>query len=160
MLAKRRILASGIRRAGGPGRPEPGADPVHGAPPPGIPPLDSIDLQALPEMDFMTLDLREIPASNPFAGKGFDVIVLSQALWGILEALDGILAGLRDSLSPTGSLLISQHFPGEAQAYGRDIVAGPQDLKARLRKAGFKEAHSLETDRDLNHHYGGLWMSS
>jgi hypothetical protein len=59
-----------------------------------------------------------------------------------------------------GALLISQHFPGDAQKYGRDIVKSPEDLKIYLKKVGFTEIHSLESDRDINHHYGGLWRSS
>jgi SAM-dependent methyltransferase len=130
-----------------------------GAPPLGEAPPDLASLYA-PEADFLPLDLRTLPKDNPFSGKGFDLVVLAQALWGILEDLEAILTEVRKSLSPKGALLISQHFPGDAQEYGRDIVRDPEGLKGFLRKAGFKESHSVECDRDFNHHYGGLWRSS
>ncbi|MDR2405270.1 MAG: class I SAM-dependent methyltransferase [Deltaproteobacteria bacterium] len=112
------------------------------------------------EVDFLPLDLRTLAQNNPFSGKDFDLIVLAQVLWGILENLESTLDELKKALRPGGALLMSQHFPGESQQYGRDIVKSPEDLKGYLKKAGFAELHSLETDRDINHHYGGLWRSN
>jgi SAM-dependent methyltransferase len=113
-----------------------------------------------PEVDFLPLDLRTLSQNNPFAGKDFDLVVLAQVLWGILETLESSLSEIKMALRRGGALLISQHFPGEAQKYGRDIVKSPEDLKIYLKKVGFTEIHSLESDRDINHHYGGLWRSS
>jgi SAM-dependent methyltransferase len=112
-----------------------------------------------PVVDFLPLDLRAISEDNPFLSIGFNLIVLSQVLWGILEALESVLGELRRTMAPDGALLISQHFPGEAQEYGRDTVKSPEDLRGYLQRAGFAEIHSLETDRAANHHYGGLWRA-
>jgi SAM-dependent methyltransferase len=117
-------------------------------------------LLTAPTVDFLHLDLRTLPQSNPFEGQMFDLLVMAQLLWGILEELEPVLLELGKALRPGGALLVSQHFPGDRQQYGRGIVKSPEDLKAYLRKAGFTELHSLETDRDTNHHYGGLWRYS
>ncbi|MDR2199511.1 MAG: class I SAM-dependent methyltransferase [Deltaproteobacteria bacterium] len=142
-----------------PGEGETGFRPERAAPggPGGSPGTRS--LKEL-KVEFLPLDLRLIPENNPFRGGNHDLVVMAQILWGILERLQEILSGLGGALSPDGALLVSQHFPGEKQKYGKEVVGSPGDLKAFLRDAGFTELHSLETDRDQNHHYGGLWKFS
>ncbi|MDR2946503.1 MAG: class I SAM-dependent methyltransferase [Candidatus Adiutrix sp.] len=110
-----------------------------------------------PRLDFMPLDARELPDSQDESLRDFDLIVMAQVLWGLLENLDETLAALAARLGPGGLLLISQHFPGaERQSYGAETVASPEDLALRLRRAGFEILNTLETNRSSNHHWAAL----
>jgi SAM-dependent methyltransferase len=94
---------------------------------------------------------------GPFGARSFDLIVLAQSLWGIVEEVDGVLAAFRGMLDAGGLLLVSQHFPGEArQQWGRRIT-GPEGFAGALGGASFKLLAELETDRSSNHHWGSLW---
>lgn len=111
-----------------------------------------------PRLRFFSLDARTMESEPLLAGNAFDLIILGQVLWGILENLPEILASLARLLSPGGLLLISQHFfaPGR-QGYGQAIVSSPEDLSVYLEKAGFTVLNTLETDRAGNHHWAALW---
>ena len=110
-----------------------------------------------PRLIFQPLDVRELKEKPVFPSGHFDLVVMAQVLWGILEDLDRILACLADILSPDGLLLVSQHFPGpERQTYGADIVASPEDLAVKLTQAGLSVIEALETNRDRNHHWAAL----
>ena len=106
-----------------------------------------------PRLEFQTVDARALDPSWP--GQSFDLVVLGQALWGLLENLDGSLAGLARLLSPGGLMLVSQHFPA-GQSYGADLVASPEDLAGRLVAAGLDIMDTLETNRAVNHHWAAL----
>ena len=106
-----------------------------------------------PRLEFQTADARD----PLWPGQSFDLVVLAQALWGLLENLDAALSGLARLLSPGGLLLVSQHFPGPGrQSYGADIVASPEDLTGRLAAAGLDIMDTLETNRAVNHHWAAL----
>jgi SAM-dependent methyltransferase len=112
----------------------------------------------LPCLQFAALDLRALtPANSPWPLGSLDLIVLAQTLWGLLENLDSTLASLASLLAPGGHFLVSQHFPGEKQRYGRDIVRSPRDLQKRLRAAGLTPLHSVHVDPETNWHWGSLW---
>ncbi|MDR2353638.1 MAG: class I SAM-dependent methyltransferase [Deltaproteobacteria bacterium] len=106
------------------------------------------------------LDLRELkPQSLPWAEGSFDLIILCQVLWGILENLEQTLEAFFSLLRSPGCLLISQHFPGKAnQSYGAERVSGPQDLSQILMALGFTFLNSLATDQEINHHWASLWI--
>ncbi|MDR2725201.1 MAG: class I SAM-dependent methyltransferase [Candidatus Adiutrix sp.] len=108
-----------------------------------------------PRLEFQTADAR---APDPlWPDQSFDLIVLAQVLWGLLENLDGALAGLARLLPPGGLMLISQHFPGPGrQSYGADLIAAPEDLAARLSASGLDILDTLETNRAVNHHWAAL----
>jgi SAM-dependent methyltransferase len=108
-----------------------------------------------PRLDFQTADARALDSLWP--GRSFDLVVLAQVLWGLLENLDNALAGLARLLPPGGLMLVSQHFPGPGrQSYGADLVAGPEDLAVRLAAAGLEISETLETNRAVNHHWAAL----
>lgn len=110
-----------------------------------------------PRLDFMVLDARALPGQPSCSLQTFDLIVMAQILWGLLENLDEILAALPGRLTPEGRLLISQHFPGpERQSYGREIVSSPEDLTRRLAGAGLEVLETLESNRAVNHHWAAL----
>ena len=108
-----------------------------------------------PRLDFQAFDARSPEPLRP--DRSFDLVVVAQVLWGLLENLDGALAGLARLLAPDGLMLVSQHFPGPGrQGYGADLVAGPEDLAARLAGAGLDILDTLETNRAVNHHWAAL----
>lgn len=110
-----------------------------------------------PRLDFLALDARSLPESPAFSPETFDLVVMAQLLWGLLENLDDVLAAVAGLLKPEGLLLVSQHFPGvECQTYGADIVASPEDLTRRLERAGLEIVNTLETNRAANHHWAAL----
>lgn len=106
-----------------------------------------------PRLEFQAADARS--PDPPWTDQSFDLVVLAQVLWGLLENLDGALAGLARLLPPGGLMLVSQHFPGR-QSYGADLVAAPEDLAARLAAAGLDIMDTLETNRAVNHHWAAL----
>ncbi len=105
-----------------------------------------------PGIDFFVLDLRQAEDLE-FEDHSFDLIVMAQTLWCVIDRLDQVFDLFKRYLAPDGVLLISQHFlqPGE-QTYGAEIVASPQDLIWRLERAGFEVRDVLETNRFQNHH--------
>jgi SAM-dependent methyltransferase len=112
-----------------------------------------------PRLDFQTADARAIDPLWP--DQSFDLIVLAQVLWGLLENLDTALADLARLIPPGGLILVSQHFPGPGrQSYGADLVAAPEDLAARLNAAGLTILDTLETNRSVNHHWAALARKS
>ncbi|MDR3154252.1 MAG: methyltransferase domain-containing protein [Deltaproteobacteria bacterium] len=94
---------------------------------------------------------------SPFAPESFDLVVLAQSLWGVVQEIGGVIAAFRRLLVPDGLLLISQHFPGPAnQAWGREVT-GPEGFAGILTGNSFTLMRELETDRSRNHHWGALW---
>jgi len=114
-----------------------------------------------PRLKFMPLDARALPEAPLFPPGSFDLVVMAQVLWGLLENLDDVLAALNSVLRPGGWMLISQHFPGAGrQAYGAEMVASPDDFTLRLNQAGLEIVETLETNRDSNHHWAALARKS
>jgi SAM-dependent methyltransferase len=113
-------------------------------------------------LHFRPFDLRLLGSPQcPWPDDGFDLIILAQVLWGVADFLEGLFPALSKKLAPGGHLLMSQHFfqPG-LQKYAADKVTCPERLVELAGEAGFELRHSLETDRHVNHHWAGLWISS
>ncbi|MDR2350112.1 MAG: methyltransferase domain-containing protein [Deltaproteobacteria bacterium] len=93
------------------------------------------------------------------APASYDLVVLAQVLWGIMDNLFETLSAMKKLLKPGGALLVSQHFPGaDVQEYGREVTK-PEDLSAILESTGLSRVATLETDRETNHHWGSLWTA-
>ena len=108
-------------------------------------------------LTFQTADARELEREPLWPPGGFDLVVLAQALWGLLENLGGALAALTALLPPGGLMLVSQHFPGaDRQGYGAEVVASPEDLAGYLQASGLEILATLETNRAVNHHWAAL----
>ncbi|MDR2456001.1 MAG: class I SAM-dependent methyltransferase [Deltaproteobacteria bacterium] len=113
-------------------------------------------------LHFRPFDLRLLGSRQcPWPANSFDLIILAQVLWGVADFLEGLFPALGQMLAPGGHLLMSQHFfqPG-LQKYAADKVTCPERLIELAGEAGFELRHSLETDRHVNHHWAGLWISS
>ncbi|UQZ89408.1 hypothetical protein C4J81_09440 [Deltaproteobacteria bacterium Smac51] len=109
-----------------------------------------------PRLSFQRLDVRNLTATPFLAPESFDLLVMAQVLWGILENLEETLERLASLLPAGGLFLISQHFMHSGQSYGAEIVSSPEELNGYLQKAGFKIQNTLETNRAVNHHWAAL----
>ncbi len=110
-----------------------------------------------PRLDFVAADARSLAQKPLWPRASFDLVVLAQTLWGLLENLSPTLTALAELLTPQGFLLVSQHFPGpERQSYGRELVSSPEELAAHLEASGLKVLETLETNRAVNHHWAAL----
>lgn len=110
-----------------------------------------------PRLEFKVLDARSLACAPDPSLQTFDLVVMAQILWGILEGLDRTLAALGGLVAPGGLMLISQHFPGpDRQGYGRELVSSPEDLSRRLAEAGLVVLETLESNRAANHHWAAL----
>ncbi|MDR2442121.1 MAG: class I SAM-dependent methyltransferase [Deltaproteobacteria bacterium] len=112
--------------------------------------------------EYISFDLRQIDSPKcPWPDGTFQVIILAQVLWGLLENITGLFNALAAKLVKGGYLLMSQHFlkPME-QKYGADIINSPAQVENLASSAGLTLVHTLETDRGFNHHWAALWISN
>ncbi|MDR2141534.1 MAG: class I SAM-dependent methyltransferase [Deltaproteobacteria bacterium] len=111
-------------------------------------------------LDYVAFDLRWANSELcPWPENHFDLIVLAQVIWGLLENLSQCLEGLARLTRPGGYLLLSQHFfqPGQ-QKYGLGLVERPEDLSLFVRQAGYQLVSDLEVNRQSNYHWASLWQ--
>lgn len=74
-----------------------------------------------PKINFENKDIAD---KNLKFNTQFDVIILNQLLWYILENIDVVFKNCWENLSNDGCLVISQAFLKEEQRYGREICDG------------------------------------
>ncbi|MCG7533156.1 class I SAM-dependent methyltransferase [Psychrobium sp. MM17-31] len=77
-----------------------------------------------PSIDFIQGD---IASSNFSWNKSYDVVILNQILWYLLEGLDKVFFNLEKMLKQDGHLIISTFFLKD-QKYGTDIIGSFDDL--------------------------------
>jgi len=77
------------------------------------------------EFDFFACDIRSF--DNKYENK-FDVIILSQMLWYVLDDLTNVFENLSKYLRVEGHLIITQAFFKGQQKYGREIIDGYDGL--------------------------------
>ncbi|MDR1296687.1 MAG: class I SAM-dependent methyltransferase [Deltaproteobacteria bacterium] len=106
---------------------------------------------------FVAFDFRRLGGpGTPWADGSLDLVFMSQVVWGLAGSLGDVFRGARQVLSPEGSLVLSQHFPPEGeQAHAPEVR--PETLAVMIGEAGFALEHTLETDREANRHWAGLW---
>ena len=78
-----------------------------------------------PKFEFFTCDIRFF--DNKYESK-FDVIILSQMLWYVLDDLTNVFENLSKYLCVDGHLIITQAFFKGQQKYGREIIDGYDGL--------------------------------
>lgn len=105
-----------------------------------------------PGIEFFAFDAMKADELD-FEPGFFDLIVIAQTLWCVLEGIDHVLGSLQIILAEAGALVISQNFlqPG-AQSYGNEVMETPDDLYAILKRNGYRIKDTLETNRATNHH--------
>lgn len=69
-------------------------------------------------------DIREYDCMNQFNVNYYDVVVLSEILWYVLERLDDAMANATRFCAPGGLLCVSQAFLKDKQRYGAEIADG------------------------------------
>ena len=84
-----------------------------------------------PNLDFMSGDISEI---NFHSDIKYDVVILNQLLWYILESLSETFENCFSILNPNGRIMISQAFLQTPQKYGKDICDGFDGLISYLGK--------------------------
>lgn len=72
----------------------------------------------------------------------FDVVMISQCLWYVLDRIDDVVANCARLVNPNGLLIISQAFLKTEQRYGADIADGFAGMVA-LFHARFRETFRL-----------------
>lgn len=72
--------------------------------------------------------------NGPTINKRYDVVVLSQILWYVLEQFDEVMRNCYDLLVPGGTVLITQAFLRGEQRYGREIALGFKGAVQLLKK--------------------------
>ena len=84
-----------------------------------------------------------------FADDAFDVTVIAELLWYVLESISAVLHEVRRVTRTGGRVLVLQQFyqPGEQQ-YGAEIMNGPEDL---INLLPFPVLRTIEFDRFSNH---------
>jgi predicted TPR repeat methyltransferase len=104
-----------------------------------------------PELNF---ERRDVVKEKPSEGN-FDLVILSEVLWYVLDDLGLFFDTVASLLSVSGRLAVHQYFPAE-QRYGTDRIDG---LQGFLR---FMEARTDLTRQHTytNHHHDGLVLLS
>lgn len=77
--------------------------------------------ELFPSLEFINSDIRD---KDFTLDTKYDVVVLSQLLWYILESLPETLTNCLSILKPNGRVIISQAFLKTPQKYGKDICDG------------------------------------
>jgi len=86
----------------------------------------------------------------------YDVVILNQMLWYILESLSGTFENCFSVLKPNGRMVISQAFLRAPQKYGKDICDGFDGLISYLNDHGLNIEHSQFDNSNSFIHNDGL----
>lgn len=86
-----------------------------------------------PDLDFLSGNIMSPSIETTIK---YDVVILNQLLWYILEDLEIVFSNCRDLLHPDGKIIISQAFlkTPQDQKYGREICDGFEGLMNYIRK--------------------------
>jgi SAM-dependent methyltransferase len=74
--------------------------------------------------DFFVGDIRETSCMPEDHAGSYDVVLLSQILWYILDRFDDAITNAINLCAPDGLLVVSQAFLREDQRYGAEIANG------------------------------------
>jgi len=116
-----------------------------------------------PDLDFVSGDIRSIYSSSSRCShsgmrasyKKYDVIILNQLLWYILESLSKTFENCFSLLKSGGRIVISQAFLRTSQKYGKDICDGFDGLMSFLKDHKFDvEYFKLDNSNSLLHNDG------
>ena len=110
-------------------------------------------IKLFPNLNFVSGDIRS--TSGPPDIK-YDVIILNQLLWYVLECLYDTFENCFSMLNPNGRIIISQAFLQTPQKYGKDICDGFGGLISYLSDHKFNIEHSQLDDSNSFIHNDGL----
>jgi len=106
-----------------------------------------------PGLNFMTADIGSTDFNTETK---YDVVILNQLLWYILESISESFENCFSALKPAGRVVISQAFLQKPQKYGKDICDGFAGLISYLDVHGFNIEHSQLDDSGAFVHNDGL----
>ena len=105
-----------------------------------------------PNLNFETADIRN---ANIDLNLKYDVIILNQLLWYVLEFFSETLENCFSLLNPEGKIIISQAFLKTPQKYGTDICDGFDGLIEYLTINNFDiEYYNLDNSNSYVHNDG------
>ena len=110
-------------------------------------------VKLFPSLNFMSGD---ISGTNFYSGIKYDVVILNQLLWYILESLSETFENCFSILKPNGRIIISQAFLQTPQKYGKDICDGFDGLVSYLNDHKFNIEYSQLDDSNSFVHNDGL----
>ena len=103
----------------------------------------------------LNFDCRNI-LKDEFKEDNFDLVVLSEVLWYILDDLPTFFTRVSSMMSATGSLAIHQYFPAD-QRFGRELIEGlPGFLNFMEGRADLSRQHMYTS----HHHDGVVFLST
>ena len=109
--------------------------------------------ELFPNLEFMSDDISD---TTFYSDIKYDVVILNQLLWYILESLSDTFENCFSMLKPNGRVVISQAFLQEPQKYGKDICDGFDGLLSYLNDHGFNIEYSQLDDSNSFVHDDGL----
>ena len=77
-----------------------------------------------PEYEFLKEDITK---NRINLKKRFDVVILSQVLWYVLDDIETVMSNVHGLITDRGHFIITQAFP-KKQLYGSDIIEGHEGL--------------------------------
>ena len=80
------------------------------------------------------VDFYECDIQHEVLKQEYDIIVMSEVLWYLLENLETSFKNIWKSLSPHGTLIVKQYFP-TTQNYGRDTINGVEGFYAFINRS-------------------------
>tara|TARA_R110000824_G_scaffold401682_1_gene613575 strand:- start:1221 stop:1862 length:642 start_codon:yes stop_codon:yes gene_type:complete len=98
----------------------------------------------------------DISGTSFYSDIKYDVVILNQLLWYILESLSETFENCFSILKPNGRIIISQAFLQTPQKYGKDICDGFDGLISYLSDHKFNIEHSQLDDSNSFVHNDGL----
>jgi 2-polyprenyl-3-methyl-5-hydroxy-6-metoxy-1,4-benzoquinol methylase len=104
--------------------------------------------QLYPHISFHTLNI--LTDSIEQYGR-FNLIIISDILWYILEDVEGVFHKLQTGLDNTGIVAIHQYFPYN-QNYGREIINGLSGFDSFLTQ----KTNLVYSEKFVQHHEDGL----
>ena len=87
---------------------------------------------AYPDVEFRAADVLD-RNSNPLESGHYDLIVMSEVLWYVLDDLEGVLGKVHGALAKDGLYGVHQYFP-DTQRFGTDVVNGMDHFLDLLRR--------------------------
>jgi SAM-dependent methyltransferase len=104
-------------------------------------------------LQFAKGDIRNL---NSNLDKNFDIVILNQLLWYILESLDSAINNSLSLLNHGGKIIISQAFLKTPQKYGKNICNGFEGLIRYLNDNEFDIEYSNLDDSNSFIHNDGI----
>ena len=110
-------------------------------------------IKLFPNLNFVSGDIRSASGRPDIK---YDVVILNQLLWYVLESLYETFRNCFSILKPNGRIIISQAFLQTSQKYGKDICDGFGGLISYLNSHKFNIEYSDLDDSNRFIHDDGL----